>query len=62
MIYVIALGTFVACIAGPAYFWYVWYKAKEDFDNMSIKVPSQEENVETLMYYAIIVTVSKCIS
>ena len=58
MIYAISILAAVACIAGPAYFWYVWYQAKEALDKQTIKLESQIDNVETLMIYAIIITVS----
>lgn len=58
MIYAIAILTAVACIAGPAYFWYVWYQAREDLNAQAVQLQSQIDNVETLMIYAIIVSVS----
>lgn len=57
MIYAIALLAAVACIAGPAYFWYVWYQTKEELELQKVKLQSQIDNVETLMIYAIIITV-----
>lgn len=57
MIYAIALLTAVACIAGPAYFWYVWYQANEELKADTLQLQSQIDNVETLMIYAIILTV-----
>ncbi|KAL5263312.1 hypothetical protein ACHWQZ_G008631 [Mnemiopsis leidyi] len=57
MIYAISILAAVACIAGPAYFWYVWYQAKEELDKQTIKLESQVDNVQTLMIYAIIITV-----
>ena len=61
MIYAIAIGTAVACLAGPAYFWYVWYLAKEELDAATVQMQTQIENVETLMIYAIILSVSFCL-
>ena len=58
MIYAIAILTAIACIVGPAYFWYVWYQAKEALDAETVKLQSQIDNVETLQIYAIIMTVS----
>lgn len=58
MIYAIALATAIACIAGPAYFWYVYYKTNEELKKELIQLQSQKDNVETLMIYAIIVTVA----
>ena len=57
MIYAIAILSAVSCIAGPAYFWYVWYKAKEELDAQTVQMQSQIDNVETLMIYAIIISV-----
>ena len=59
MIYAIAILAAVACIAGPAYFWYVWYQANEALAGEEVKVQTQVDNVKTLMIYAIIITVSK---
>ena len=58
MIYAIAIVAAIACIAGPAYFWYVWYDAKEALAAQSVQYQTQIDNVETLMIYAIIMTVS----
>ena len=58
MIYAIAILTAVACIAGPAYFWYVWYQSNEELKADTLQLQSQIDNVETLMIYAIILTVS----
>ena len=58
MIYAIAILAAVACIAGPAYFWYVWYQANEALTNSEIRLQTQVDNVKTLMIYAIIITVS----
>ena len=57
VIYALALVTAIACIAGPAYFWYVWYQAKEEYDSATVQLESSAENVTTLMYYAIIISV-----
>ena len=57
VIYVIAIAAAIACIAGPAYFWYVWYKANEAYKASALKLESEASNVETLMIYAIIITV-----
>ena len=58
MIYAIAILASVACIAGPAYFWYIWYTAKQTLEDQTFQLQSQIDNVETLMIYAIIITVS----
>ena len=58
MIYTIAIATAIACIAGPAYFWYVWYTANEALNDQVLQLQSEIDNVETLMIYAIILTVS----
>lgn len=57
MIYAIAILAAVACIAGPAYFWYVWYQANEALTDEEVRVQTQVDNVKTLMIYAIIITV-----
>jgi len=57
IIYAIAIATAIACLAGPAYFWYVWYEAYQEYQDSTIKLESTSENVDTLMYYAIIISV-----
>ena len=57
VIYTVAIATAVACVAGPAYFWYVWYKANEEYEASEFKLESTASNVKTLMIYAIIITV-----
>ena len=58
IIYTIAIATAIACLAGPAYFWYVWYEAYQEYQDSTIQLESTYENVQTLMYYAIIISVS----